>query len=133
MYLKCWWWTTSELLTCHQIADFTTSKHHNSLVRLHILLAGRFFSLLVMNSFEGRQSGESLTWSHLYYTIISLLVIISFRENEANPEDIEYIKIQDELKAQLLEQYKEVERIIGTCTCTCICVCIELSFYIVWQ
>ena len=35
------------------------------------------------------------------------------RENDANPEDIEYVKIQDELNEQLLEQYKEVERVIG--------------------
>ncbi len=37
------------------------------------------------------------------------------REAEANPEDIEYLKIQDELNEQLLEQYKEVERVIGMC------------------
>ena len=41
------------------------------------------------------------------------LFFYSLREREANPEDVEYLKIQDELNKQLLEQYKEVERVIG--------------------
>lgn len=36
-----------------------------------------------------------------------------YREREANPEDLEYSKIQEELNVQLLEQFKEVERVIG--------------------
>ena len=36
-----------------------------------------------------------------------------FRESEANPEEIEYVNIQEELNEQLLDQYKQVERVIG--------------------
>ena len=34
-------------------------------------------------------------------------------ERDANPEDIEYIKCQEELAEQLLEQFTQVERVIG--------------------
>ena len=34
-------------------------------------------------------------------------------EKEANPEDIEYIKCQEELADQLLNKFIEVERVIG--------------------
>ena len=34
-------------------------------------------------------------------------------EREANPEDIEYVKCQDELVEQLLEEFTKVERVIG--------------------
>lgn len=34
-------------------------------------------------------------------------------EREANPEDIEYIKCQEELQDQLLEHVTQVERVIG--------------------
>lgn len=34
-------------------------------------------------------------------------------EQEANPEDIEYIKCQEELQDQLLEHVTQVERVIG--------------------
>lgn len=42
-----------------------------------------------------------------------MILIYYVRETEASPEEIEYLKIQDELTEQLLEQYKEVERVIG--------------------
>ena len=44
-----------------------------------------------------------------------LVLFLHIREVDANPEDIEYYKIQDELNEQLLEQYKLVERVIGRC------------------
>ena len=34
-------------------------------------------------------------------------------ERGASPEDIEYFKCQEELNEQLLEQYTQVERVIG--------------------
>ena len=37
-------------------------------------------------------------------------------EREANPEDIEYVKCQEELNEQLQEQVTHVERIIGELT-----------------
>ena len=35
------------------------------------------------------------------------------REKTATPEDVEYVKCNDEMNEQLLEQYKIVERVIG--------------------
>jgi chromodomain-helicase-DNA-binding protein 1 len=35
-----------------------------------------------------------------------------YREKTANPEELEYYKIQEELSHQLLDQFKQVERII---------------------
>ena len=34
-------------------------------------------------------------------------------EKEANPEDLEYVKCQEQLADQLLEQFTQVERVIG--------------------
>ena len=45
-------------------------------------------------------------------------------EREANPEDIEFVKCQEELNDQLLEQFTLVERVIGGYwTLVCLPVC----------
>lgn len=44
------------------------------------------------------------------------------RLSTASKEDIEYFECQDEMVADLMEQHKQVERIIGMVTLACCCV-----------
>ena len=52
-----------------------------------------------------------------------------YREETATPEDIEYVKCNDEMDKQLLEQFKVVERVIGEFMC--IIMCVAVLMYVV--
>ena len=51
-------------------------------------------------------------------------------ERQANPEDIEFVKCQEELNDQLLEQFTQVERVIGGCLSVCVPVCLPVCLYV---